>query len=229
MAKKASKKDENYQVQEQIIPAHYAEVVDPVTGEVTMRVIEEVRTRTVEVMDNYVDVKLPKKHRFNNGSFITVFQEAMYKVATCGKLSKNEMQLLLYLIGTCGNQNSINTDLNTLSEELNIAKPNISKALAGLCERNIVIRNNGLRYGKSPLPLNLHLAFDQINYNLAYNGKIKQYGEDKGSHPKLEHQDSDQPLIPPAKTQKQIIAEHTEQAFNEMPISQPQPIKEKEK
>lgn len=190
----AKKKGETYTAQY----THYAhpeEVVDSVTGEVKMRLTEETITRTVEVMPDYVDIKMPKKFRFNNGNFITIFQKAMANIAMFGKLSKGEMQLLLYLIGTCGSQNSVCIDLVKLSEDLGTNKGNISRFLKGLVERNIVIRKDGYRYGKTPLPFELHLNFDQINYDLAYNGKIKHFKQDKVNHPQLMQSDGETPLV----------------------------------
>lgn len=191
---------------------HYVypeEVVDPDTGEVTVRLTEEKVTRTVEVTPEMVDLKLPKKFKFNNGSFITIFQKAILNIAMFGKLTKNEMQLLLYLIGSCGAANSICTDLNRLSEDLGMKKPNVSTALKGLVERNIVVRRDGSRYSKTPLPFELHLDFDQINYDLAYNGKIKHYTEDVRKHPALMQKDGTTPLIE-AKTHKEAIDKHSD-------------------
>lgn len=175
--------------------AHPEEVVDPNTGEVKVRLTEETVTRTVEVTPEFVDLKVPKKFRFNNGNFITIFQKAMANIAMFGRLSKGEMQLLLYLIGTCGQQNSVCIDLVKLSEDLQTNKGNVSRALKGLVERNIVIRKDGYRYGKTPLPFELHLNFDQINYDLAYNGRIKHYKEDKQNHPQLMQADGETPLL----------------------------------
>lgn len=175
--------------------AHPEEVVDTNTGEVTLRMTEETITRTVEVTPDYVDIKVPRKFRFNNGKFITIFQRAILNIAMLGKLSKNEMQLLLYLIGSCGEANSICTDLDKLAFDLGLKKPNVSKALKGLVERNIVVRKDGYRYGKTPLPFELHLHFDQINYDLAYNGKIKNYPSNRHNHPCLMQADGETLLI----------------------------------
>lgn len=187
--------------------AHPEEVVDPTTGEVKMRLTEETVTRTVEVIPEYVDIKMPKKFRFNNGNFITIFQKAILNIAMLGKLSKNEMHLLLYLIGSCGAANSICTDLDKLAEDLGIKKPNVSTALKGLVQRNIVVRKDGYRYGKTPLPFELHLDFDQINYDLAYNGKIKHFKETQFKHPELMRADGETPLLEDSKKSIPTLAE----------------------
>lgn len=166
------------------------------TGEV-IKMTETISTRTIEVpvLENYVDVKLPRKFKFNNGGFITVFQKAMANIAMFGNLSKEEYKMLLYLIGTCGMGNSICIDLVQLANTLGMKKPNISRALKGLVERNIVIRKDGYRYGKTPLPFELHLNFDQINYDLAYNGKTKEFRKKKNEHPELMQADGETPLL----------------------------------
>lgn len=173
---------------------------DRETGEV-IKITEKVTERSLEVpiLEDYVDVKLPKKFRFNNGGFITVFQKAMANIALFGNLSKEEYKMLLYLIGTCGTANSVCIDLVQLSEVLGMKKSNVSRGLKGLVQRNIVIRKDGYRYGKTPLPFELHLNFNQINYDLAYNGKIKEFSKTKTEHPKLMNADGETPLVDMAK------------------------------
>lgn len=175
--------------------------VDKETGEV-IKMTEITRTIEVPVLEDYVDVKLPRKFKFNNGGFITIFQKAMANIALFANLSKEEYKMLLYLIGTCGMGNSICIDLVQLAEALSMKKPNVSRALKGLVERNIVIRKDGYRYGKTPLPFELHLNFDQINYDLAYNGKTKEFGKKKGEHPQLMQADGETPLLQQKKIEK---------------------------
>lgn len=147
------------------------------------------RTLEVPVMEGYVDLKIPEKHRFNSGNFITVFQKALRNIAMFGNLTKNESILLLYLIGSCTQDNSVCIDLNVLKDDLKMDKSNLSKAIKGLVMRNIVLRRDGYRYGNKPLPMQLSLNYDQINYNVAYNGKIKTYREHKKGHPLLTESD----------------------------------------
>lgn len=162
-----------------------------ITAKITETHTETSVSRTLEVpmIEGYVDLKLPEKHKFGNGSFITVFQKALRNIAMFGKLTKNESNLLLYLIGSCSQDNSVCIDLNILSEDLQMDKGNISKALKGLVLRNIVLRRDGYRYGNNPLPMELSLNYDQINYNVAYNGKIKTYKEHKKQHPQIAETD----------------------------------------
>jgi hypothetical protein len=145
------------------------------------------REQTIEtpVMEGYVDMKLPEKSFFNNGRFITVFGEALQRIAVYGGLKGEECRLLLYLIGACQHDNAVGLDLNVLSELFGVRKPNISRALGGLIRRNIVVKRNYSRHKGESLPFNVSINYDQMNYNLAYNGRIKEYGYKKLQHPKI--------------------------------------------
>lgn len=165
----------------QKIGALIQEHVDVETGEIIRQ------TLTTEVIEGHTTMIVPKKHRFNDGGngFITVFQHTMRMISMHAKLNKNEMQLLLYLMGTTAIDNSVCIDLDILSKDLNIKKSNISTALKGLVQRNIVFRKDGYRYGSAPLPFELKLNYDQLNYNLGYNGKIKEHFEKSKKHPNI--------------------------------------------
>ncbi len=151
---------------------------------VTQKVIYEQR----ELVDGYTDVRLPKRHRYNNGGFITLFQTALLTIVESGNLSKLEMTMLLWLLATAGVDGSVETNLDIISEALGQKKPNVSKALKGLVQRNIVLRKDGNRYDRTPLPMELSLNYDQINYRFAYNGKTANFSEKKISHPEIELQ-----------------------------------------
>ena len=138
-----------------------------------------------EFVEGYIDMKLPRKHHFNNGGFITVFQQAMMNISINAELSRGEYKLLVFLLGTAGMDNSVNTDLGSLCELLKEKKSNMSKALRGLTDRNIVIRNDISRNSQNILSMDLAINYNQINYDLAYNGKTKEYGKKKEIHPEI--------------------------------------------
>ena len=160
------------------------ETIDERTGEVIRQAV------VTEVIPGYIDVKVPRKGRFNNGEFITIFQNTMYRIATEANLTKGEYKLLLYLLGTAGIDNSVCTDYQLLVEELGDKRPNIVKALKGLVDRNIVIRQDGYRGGNRSntklLPMELRVNYDQLNYDVSYKGKVKDYSKFKGIHPEIE-------------------------------------------
>lgn len=156
------------------------ERVDEETGEIIRQAVE------TEYVPGFVDVKLPKRKHLGNGDFITVFQNTMFRIATEAKLSKNEMQILLYLLGTAGFDNSIYIDLDILSEDLDIKKPNVSTALKGLLKRNIIIKRDGYRGGNQKTkPFELSINYDQLNYGITWKGDYNEHKKVKMNHPEI--------------------------------------------
>ena len=146
---------------------------------------KKIITEEIQKREGWDIVTLPERHKFANGGFITVFQDALLTILQHGRLSKLETNLLLYVLATAGVDGSIETNLDVISDMLGAKKPNVSIALKGLVQRNIIIRKDGNRYDRSPLQLNLKFNYDQINYNLAYNGKTKLFQRKKAEHPAL--------------------------------------------
>jgi hypothetical protein len=156
------------------------ERVDEETGEIIRQAVE------TEYVPGFVDVKLPKRKHLGNGDFITVFQNTMFRIATEAKLSKNEMQILFYLLGTAGFDNSIYIDLDILSGDLDIKKPNVSTALKGLLKRNIIIKRDGYRGGNQKTkPFELSINYDQLNYSITWKGDYNEHKKVKMNHPEI--------------------------------------------
>lgn len=156
------------------------ERVDEETGEIIRQAVE------TEYVPGFVDVKLPKRKHLGNGNFITVFQNTMFRIATEAKLSKNEMQILFYLLGTAGFDNSIYIDLDILSGDLDIKKPNVSTALKGLLKRNIIIKRDGYRGGNQKTkPFELSINYDQLNYSITWKGDYNEHKKVKMNHPEV--------------------------------------------
>jgi hypothetical protein len=158
-------------------------VIDEETGEIVRQ------TLTTEIVEGYTDVKLPNKARLNNGGFITLFQSAMLIIAKNYKKSftKDEGAVLFYLIGIAGLGNSISIDYPELVEELGMQRPNAVTAIKSLERKNILIVNKerGSRRQNESLEMRVKVNFDQLNYNLAYNGKIIDFSKVKHDHPPL--------------------------------------------
>lgn len=155
--------------------------VDEETGEIITQTV------VTEVKQGHRVLQLPIKERFNNGSFITVFQEPLIKIAKSKNFfSKDEAFVLMYLIATAKIGNSIDLDYLFLEEELGIRRPNLVTAVKALERKNIIIRKkSGQRAKKESQEYSITLNFDQLNYNLAYNGKIKDFKNVKTEHPSL--------------------------------------------
>ena len=58
----------------------------------------KVSVHAVEMIDGFIDVKLPAKSKFNNGNFITVFQKALTHITVNLALTKGALRLFLYLM-----------------------------------------------------------------------------------------------------------------------------------
>ena len=150
---------------------------------------EQVRqTVTTEIIEGFIDVKLPKRNKLNNGNFIVVFQKAMFEIAKHNKnFTRNEMILLFYFLGTAGIANSIYIDYPTLVEELGIKRPNMVTAVNSLVRKGIIIKEKpfGSRSRNEAQVMEVSLNFDQLNYNLAYNGKFKDFKKVLPAHPEI--------------------------------------------
>jgi DNA-binding MarR family transcriptional regulator len=163
--------------------------IDQETGEIVARRT----TRIIEQVDEYRDVKLPKKHKFDNGNFITLFQEAVLKFSMNENLSRTEMRVLFYLIGTAGIGGSINITNAYIAKDLNIKIPHISTSINSLVGKNIIIKKKDFGLYTSndkgertrEKVMNISLNFDRFNYNFAYNGRIKDYKQIQHKDPEI--------------------------------------------
>jgi len=158
------------------------EWTDEETGEVVRQTI------TTEVIEGYRDVKLPDRAKFNNGNFITIFQNSMMTIAKNAKkqFTKDEITILLFLLGSAGLGNSIVIEYAIIAEVLSIQRTNAVSAIQSLIKKNIIVKQRTYRGGKNmPLEMQIAMNFDQLNYNLAYNGKTKDYTKVKYLHPNI--------------------------------------------
>ena len=170
--------------------------VDRRNGFVKEVVIQE---ETSPIMENYVDVKLPVKHYFNvDGGFISVFKEAFFHLVAEGDLKPSELKLLCLLMSSCGKQNAVVTDLDRLAEVMKMDKTNVSRYLGKLKQRGLIVCTKGQKRWKEGQIMLLEVNFDQLNYHLAYNGRIQDYKKFVNDHPLLAKADGT-PLLPQKK------------------------------
>ena len=123
---------------------------------ITERIIER------ELVDDYRDVKLPTKAKYNNGEFITVFQKALGYIATELKLTKGAYQMLFYLISKTEITNEIKMPIKDLAEALKTSQGNTYNFLNELKKHNVVIWDQKLKTLR-------------LNYEIGYKGKVKEY------------------------------------------------------
>ncbi len=152
---------------------------------ITREIIE--REINSEYDGEYRNIVVRAKPKLNNGDFITLFQGVMLELSKAD-LTKNELKMLFYLIGSADKGNAICIDLKTLCLELSDNKGNISRTLNSLAKKNIIIKatRQGARIKGETNIYELSLNFDRLNYNLAYKGKIKDYKHLQHRDPKIE-------------------------------------------
>jgi predicted transcriptional regulator len=151
---------------------------------ITERIIER------EIVEDYIDVRLPSKAKFNNGDFITVFQKALEFISVELNLSKGAMKLLLYLIAKTEITNEIKLPIQSIAEILKISKGNAYDFLNELKRHNIVVWEQKLKTLR-------------LNYELGYKGKIKDYKNKQYKDPQM--------LIEPSKNQLLIPLSESEE------------------
>ncbi|MRX78963.1 hypothetical protein GJU39_23145 [Pedobacter petrophilus] len=115
-----------------------------------------------EVVEDYIDIRLPVKSKFNNGDFITIFQHALEHISVELNLSKGSMRLLIYLISKTELTNEIKLPIQSISEVLKISKGNAYDFLNELKKHNIVIWEQKMKTLR-------------LNYELGYKGKVKDF------------------------------------------------------
>ena len=144
-----------------------------------------------EVVPGYRDVKLRVVEKFDNGPFISVFQEILYEITTKGRLNRTEYALFNYFMAVAKTDGSVILDLPFLCLELDLLKSNCCTALNSLVKRNIILKkclSRGDRRSKKPDFYELSLSLDRLNYNLVWKDKVKKYKEVKHLDPIINHE-----------------------------------------
>ncbi len=116
----------------------------------------------VDTLDSEEFVHVPKKTKFNNGDFITVFQNVLMQISLNKELPKGALRLLLYLISKTEIDNEVKLSLNSISKEMDEAQGNVVVYFQALEGLNIAVRDR-------------KRGTIRLNYELAYKGKIKEY------------------------------------------------------
>ncbi len=136
--------------------------------------IEEITTTTIVRKTNNESqiLVVPKKAKFENGDFVTIFQEAFRTISTEMNLTILEHRLFLFLISVCEKgTNRVILDIEHLVYHLKRDDKSIYKAIAGLMSRNIILKTK--IYNKV-----MEISFPFLNHNIAYKGQIKEFNKD---------------------------------------------------
>lgn len=125
--------------------------------------IVQIDLDTHEVQDGAL-AWIPKRHYFEE-NHISMFQSALLEIAK-GDLSPNEKDVFMYLLAKAGMGNMVLISFKEAAEELGLKKPNFSRAIKGLVDRNIIIKGEQ-KIGRTPSL--------RINYGVAWKGKVKRH------------------------------------------------------
>lgn len=104
-----------------------------------------------------------------SGGFFMSNQLALLELAKDKDLGNEALRVLIYLCGRLDFENYIQLEQKEIAEDLGILKPNVSRAMKLLENKQIIVR--GPRAGKSYV---WHL-----NPNFGWKGKVKNFAEEK--------------------------------------------------
>lgn len=160
------------------------------------------------VMDGFHNETVRDKYYFKR-DFITMFQEDLYYLATAKKdrMSLLEWRVFMYLCSTLNTQNITVTFLDQIADELGMQRENVSRTLTKLKKRKLIIEKPwpNSQHGPGARAKVYTLPFVQLNYNVVYNGQIKNYGKVRENHPQITTLDGEKLLNPHAEAQRQKL------------------------
>lgn len=159
------------------------------------------------VMDGFHNETLRDKFYFGR-DFVTLFKDDLYYLITDKKdpLSLWEFRVFFYLCSTLDRGNITITNAEAIAEDLNMRRESISRTLTKLKKRNLVIEQK-LPYqrGEGPRTKLYAVNIAQLNYNVVFNGQIKDYKKVRFNHPQLTTTDGETLLNPHAEAQRQKL------------------------
>lgn len=112
---------------------------------------------------DYVSMLVPRKIKWSKGDFMLSFQKGFGNVAKMG-LTGEQWSVLGLLISKTDFENYIGITQYEIAEELGIKRPNITRAIKVLAEKNIIKK---IKKGTG----NYYL----FNPDISYKGKSKNY------------------------------------------------------
>ena len=159
------------------------------------------------VMDGFHNETLRDKFYFGR-DFVTLFKDDLYYLITDKKdpLSLWEFRVFFYLCSTLDRGNITITNAEAIAEDLNMRRESISRTLTKLKKRNLVIEQK-LPYqrGEGPRTKLYAVNIAQLNYNVVFNGQIKDYKKVRFDHPQLTTTDGETLLNPHAEAHRQKL------------------------
>lgn len=197
---------------------HYeGEKIDHRNGKKT-QVEHKVEERPV--IDGYHNETIRDKYYFGR-DFFTMFTDDLFDlVAENGKdkMSLREWRVFLLLCATMNTKNITVTNAEAIAETLEMTREDVSRTLTKLKKRKLVVESKWIapQSGPGSRARIFQLAIvgekiQQLNSNIAYNGRVKDYKKHRNDHPQLTTLDGEKLLNPHAEAQRQkLIREQAE-------------------
>jgi predicted transcriptional regulator len=113
---------------------------------------------------DFVSMLVPRKIKWSRGDYMLSFQKGLENIAKMG-LTGEQFSVLSFLMARTDFENYINITQQEISEELNIKRPNITRAIKVLAEKSVIKK---IKKGTA----NYYL----FNPDISFKGKSKNYG-----------------------------------------------------
>lgn len=155
------------------------------------------------VMEGYHNETVRDRHKFKR-DFVTIFTDDLNDLLYNGDLKLDEWRVLLYLIANLQKNNIAVTNLDIISQGIQIDRTRVSRSLTGLKKRNIIVEMK-MSHSRGSGPVTSVFQISLVNPNLCFNGQIKDYQVQFISYPKLTKKDGVTLLNPKAESERQKL------------------------
>ena len=156
-------------------------------------------------MDGFHNETLRDKFYFGR-DFITLFKEDLFFLVVNGEMSLWEWRVFLYLCATLDKGNITITNAEAISEDLNMRRESISRTITKLKNRGLIIEQKiPYQRGQGPRTKIYAVNIAQLNYNVVFNGQIKDYKRIRNDHPQITGLDGEKLLNPRAEARRQQL------------------------
>lgn len=171
-------------------------------------IIEDVEVRPV--MEGFHNETVRDKYYFGR-EFITMFTDDLFDLVVDGNMSLREWKVFLLLCSTMNTKNITVTNLEIIAQTLKLDKPAVSTTINKLKKRKLIVENKWVRSESGPgsrtrvFQLAIGEKLEQLNYNITWNGRTKDYKRVRSSHPQITSLDGEKLLNPHAEAQRQKL------------------------
>jgi DNA-binding MarR family transcriptional regulator len=135
------------------------------------RTVRQIDAETGELLEAGVMVYMPQRPKIAEG-WVMTFQDAFVRLAADKTIKQEQMRVLLYLIGRLDFENWIHVPQVEISEKLDIAAPNVSRAIAALTAKGLLSR--GPKLGR--------VATLRLSLNVGWKGRVRSLQDARKRH-----------------------------------------------